>query len=487
MPRVSSQLADRRSMVGVVGATLFVGALLGSAAGDGLPGGETLRIAVLGLALLPVLVLATKESLLVALFVAVYVLDGLWAYGVLPRQVSWVAEILVAFIVVKVAVEGMSKKQVARTPTAFVLVVVAVVLSLCVGLLGGQSVVTSLLGIRKYVLFPALGLSIVLGSWAPSIHKTVWRALLVVALVQVPVTIVQFWTVGGGDAAGGTLGPNGTGLVALIVTAVSLTLIAEGSLGDRLPIDLATRAAAVVALLIPPAVGSALFAFPLLALGSVLLVFVRTRHRVRIVTIVAGLLAVMAIVAPALGAYLSRIGYPDPAALFANPMLALNYGALSPSSLRPGRLDQLVLAWQASTSSGIVGALFGAGLFSASPSFFGQGASGVLLLAMPHLRFVDTSVARGMVETGIVGVLAWTTICLDCGRRGYRLYRSAQSDGHVTGGLGMAVGYVLLVAGFYNDAWHEPATALMLWATYAIVVRLDSTNPYSAEAQGSTT
>jgi len=452
------------------------GVVMGAGVAGALPGGDILQYGAVALALVPAFFVARKEWLLLGVLFIVYAIDGLWTAGIVPRQASWLVELLVLSLLFRVCFERLQSSLPGRAPVALTVVGVAILFSLFAGFLGHQDTLVSLLGVRKYAVYPVLGFCIMLGDWSPGLDKLVWKAMLVVALAQIPTSIYQLVTVGGGDAAGGTLGLNGTGLVAIFLTSVALTILAAGLWKDeRSPWY--TRAGVILLLMVPPAIGSALFAAPLLIGGAALLALTQPRGIARIGPAIALALAALVLATPTLSAYLSSIGYPDPVRLFSDPLLALNYGGVSTSSLRPGRLDQIVLAWQTATQSGPLGLLLGNGLSSASPSFFGRMATGPLLAENPYLQFVTSSVARGLIETGMFGVAAWVAVCLDCMRRGLTLRGSADGERRGTGAMSMAVGFVLLASGLYNDAWHEPATAALLWVVYALAVRSEYAEP----------
>lgn len=466
-PRVSSL------QIGLLCCVAALGCLAGAGIAGALPGGSSVAFLVIGMLLVPLLLVVPKEWLLAGIFIAVYGINGLSASGILPRQAAWVAEIITLAMLVRVLAEVIRNPRRRPLPAPLLGIGLAIVVGLVIALLHGQNLAALVLGIRKYAVFPTLGLCLILGEWNVTLPRLVWNSLLAVAFVQLPVSLYQLFTIGGGDGAGGTFGPGGTGLEAVFVSTVALAVLAVG-LRSAARTRWYVRTGLVVLLMVALTIGGGVVAVPIVLLGIVVLLATGRGLGRELALAALGLAAVSLVAFPAAAAYQRSINFPDPRVLLSNPLLALNYGPVSTAKLELGRLDQLVLAWQTGSSGGAEQLVLGRGLYAASPSYFGQDVSGPLLAKTPRLIYVASSWGRGLLETGLAGLAAWAWLCIDCLRRGLRLRSRLGADARRFATLAIIVGVMFPVLGAYNDAWNLPASALLLWVVYAVAVRMDN-------------
>jgi hypothetical protein len=448
-----------------VAAAMIVGAV-GVVIGLTLSLGGTLAVAGVAIALVPWFVFERDERLIAASILVAYLVD--WfalELNVLPPQASWLFEGILIVLILRVLLRGRGGLGL---PFAGWLYLLFVILSAFLALLTGQSTPAVLLvGLRKYLRLPLLGA--VIGSAAVGgSRRYLWWTLFVAGLVQIPVLAIQFLAYGPGDHLGGTLGYGGSGVMGLFLSALLCVIIVSPSLvvGFRTSQNLliasgwfagiVASGAALPVLLTPAGVGVALIA----------------RHGVSRRAIMYVLVVIMVLVAvapfvvePLVQANSMRESNINSIAGF----LAYDQDTTS-SGAQLSRLGQVAAANSQLVHGGLLAVLFGYGPGAASPSALGDAFSGRIYLRAPVAMRVETSLARGLLEVGYLGMAVGYVVLL----RGLWVFsrvllgrKAVILDELLL--LGAVVCSYLLVCAGYNDAWNQPVSALPFWIALGAV------------------
>jgi len=448
----------------VVTVALIAGAMVGTR------GASDLWIAGAGLAMLAPMVLLKREYLLYMCLGAAYVISWMaltlqW----LPTPASWILDVAIAVLFIR-SVASTTEASLGRLPAWFTLLVGVVLVSGAFALVAGTPVPVVASGLRYYLRFPLLAISLVIAPITPGFELRFWHALLAIAILQLPVSLHQAVTVGPGDFAAGTFGPGGTSVEAVFVTAVAVTLMTRGLTNGRgvKPADVAIG----LLLLVPVVIGFAVAMYVVIPLTVLFAIAIVGRQPRQTVGAVAMIGLAVGLLTPVALNYTATTGYRIEAAeLLTSPTAALQYDQGSTSTgTTMGRLDQLRLSSDLITTGDYAHLLFGRGPGSASKSLLGPRFSGPLL-AYPGVRFLVTALALPLAELGIIGMLAFGSvlvIAVVCGSRA--AHRAKEEPVRILGAFTAILGFQMLLTAPYTNAWFLSGTALAFWMSLGLLL-----------------
>jgi hypothetical protein len=423
--------------------------------------------AALGVAILPVLFIADREYLVFGCMVAAYLLD--WAaldIQVLPPQAPWLLEVSLAVLLLR-SVGTAYRQTGARIPLTLVVMLLVVVASAAFALSAGLSPVVALIGLRKYLRFPLIAVAMIIAPMREGFERRLWVGIALAAAVQIPVSLIQLATRGGGDVAPGTFGPGGTGIEALFLTLVAATIALRAVIRTGRVRGLDIVLALVV--MLPTIVGSAVIvfiAFPVCLLFG-LLAFGLRPGRMAVSAMVLGL--VLLAVTPYALDYTTSIGLVEPRGLLSSPAAILAYDRKASAVGVPGRIYQVAYAGSITLSTDPATAVFGHGPGSASPSSLGAQYDGPLLRLGSVRQLVVSSVVA-LVETGLAGVAAVAVFLVMAIRMSIATVRATE-DGPLrviavfTGLCAM----LMLWTTTYSDPWFTPGVAVAFWIGFGVL------------------
>lgn len=278
-------------------ATVVVGMALGLTLGWSVSIGSLAAAGVIAAAIVVFLALAFPEVGVFMLLAYMFGLDRLRLLEVLPYEVRWLWDLVVLALLLRVLADAARGKAVwfprAAMPWGVLLVVVCVTSVLT----NQESPVLALVGLRQYLL--PLALTFAMLNLCPRTMslRRIFIALVLAAIVQVPVSALQFLSAGSvSDLNTGTLGlHSGPDMLMLVLFAVAVLvyLVAVGKLRPAVSL-------VVPFLCLPPLFAGVRAAVVLTPLVVLLSVYVAVRERRRIsmaigMIVVTGCLAVAAL------------------------------------------------------------------------------------------------------------------------------------------------------------------------------------------------
>lgn len=227
---------------------LLVGLIGGFAVATG---AKMLIVPVFGLILGLFVLLLPVEWLLLTLVALTFLVVGVVGYFAKINQIYWVPYILGLVIWFRTLVEFAVRGKQPQGPWPFVLwALVAYLLVLAINVLTiPQTVGVYLVATKNYLFLLSVFLAGFVLIKQPRTYELIWKFLMVVALLQLPMAVFQYVVVGGRlteeglhgwDAVSGTFGGSETGgasgfmgiyLVTILVLLV--TLLRNGQIGKR--------------------------------------------------------------------------------------------------------------------------------------------------------------------------------------------------------------------------------------------------------------
>lgn len=422
--------------------------------------------AAFGAAALPLLFIAREKTLVWLLLATVYLGDWLSLdLKILPSQVSWIVELCAIVLLLRLL--GKPQTLFARDYVPLWIVLAGVGLSAGLAIFGGAPPMVILAGMRNYLRFPLIAAALLASPGAIG-RQSLWRALVIFALVQVPVSIWQLATVGPGDSASGTFGPAGTGIEAIFLCTIVAVLVASRSFQG--PSRYAHLLLGLVAF-VPIIVGSGVFAYLLLPVGLVLVLLSDERRLLGWAgRIVALSLVVVAITVT--GFAVSRgFGGTDPGSIVSTPAAILRYEqGITQSggqSGAMGRMDKMGIAFGISARRPLESQIFGSGPGMAAPSSLGAAIEGPLRKD-PVVRLLDLSLASGLLELGWFGVLTQLCAYGAMALLSILAIRRRSGAGSPLTQVAMVSSVFMIITSVYAGTWTLAGTAALCWLSFAV-------------------
>jgi len=224
---------------------------------------------------LGVLLIIFPKAAVIILAIQVFLVRSLYDYHILPREATWLTDVLIAMVVGRILLPLPWRKDRVRRLEWFLIALIAfAVLST---LINGNSAVTFMIGLRLGFRYLFLFLAAAYLDVSPTWIRRYMIFLIGIALLQMPAVIYQFslfrWK--DPDRITGTFGRGQTGLIALYLLSIVAYLISRMIERGRILI----RYLLIIAIIsIPPVLGSGKFYFvflPVLVLFMVRAEFLR--------------------------------------------------------------------------------------------------------------------------------------------------------------------------------------------------------------------
>jgi len=444
----------------------LVAVLLGAALAFG-SGDQRIWLAVvLGVAILPMLMLFEDESLLLVVVLVVYLADWLsFDLHLLPAQVAWLIELCLVLLVFRLI--GRTRRLAIPAMGPVWLAVGVVALSALTAAMRGAPILVLIAGARAYLRFPLIAGAIIAGGRRVGFAKA-WRLLVVIALMQLPVSLVQWVSVGAGDTASGTFGPGGTGVAAVFLSAVGAVYFASR-------VERATpwqvRLVGLAAIMAPTVVGSAVAAYLLLPVGMVLVVLSDEKRIVG--WLLRSLLALLVLAGLTLAGFQASagLGYMDAGRLLSSAGAVFEYDQQITRSGSLGRLDKIAAAAALAGRGDVEQRALGRGPGMASPSGLGPGFEGPLY-ADPVVRLLNPSFSTSLLELGWVGLTGLGAAFCLMATAALRRVRAGGDGGRIAQ-VSLVAASLMIVTAVYTDTWTQPTTAALCWLSFAVVFAVD--------------
>ena len=132
-------------------------------------------------------------------------------FNFLGREFKWLSDyfIVIMFLVV-LGQQAINRKRFI-IPRTFFIYFSFLAWGLVTAKINGINAITSALNLKDYIRFPLLGLTLINMEFNREFIVRILKMLLVIAFIQLPVSIFQFFIYGMGDRTCGTFGLYGTG------------------------------------------------------------------------------------------------------------------------------------------------------------------------------------------------------------------------------------------------------------------------------------
>jgi hypothetical protein len=304
----------------------------------------------------------------------------------------------------------------------------------------------------------------------PSAERRIGGVLLVLAAVQVPVTLIQKYGFGltNVDRIGGTLGRAGTTQMAVLMPGLLVFLLSYLAYHKR------WRAFPILLVpIIPMLVGEAKAGFLLASLGAtiVLVLLVWQGASWMSMGVTAALIVLPLGVVYAAYRYFPALFLSDSGAsafflraLFTKQGFVESLSGYSTSG-QAYRLTGFGVVWRSLTDSGALALGLGPGALSTS-TLLGQSAepaiSGIAVIP---------SAGRYLLETGLVGLSSFCLTIFYLIAQSRRLVGSLETYPRVLGMTFVVAGILYLIGGFYGSAWQADPLAVAFWTLAGLAFR----------------
>ncbi len=437
------------------------------------------------LAVVPLILLMSIQPkfALFVLMLDIFLLEWLHSmFGLIPRPAIWVKDLVILVLLTKCLFQISARKKWLRTPLDIV-VILLFILSFVTTVGNEISATTSLLALRRHLRYIVFFYVFVHSDFEEAFLKKTFSWLLVIALVQVPVSIAEYflWYPGivSGLASGrfdfvtGTLPRGGSGLLSLFLLSMACLCLSFGIFKEKVrvfhwqanPFVLA----AVLLAPLPLAMSRATFVFLPFVLGFLLLRWTwKTQHGlVRRKFLFAYLVLFLVLIV--LG---SRATDYDLTAYLLNPKRAIAEQLAANSTeagTQIGRFASLKLIYQLQHTDWF-NLVFGFGTGSWSDNYF-QAYRGKLWRLYSDLQAAKTSqIAYYLSELGFAGVAFLLVLLFQLFRMNEAFlkhcsdkYWSAKSYGF------SAVIFLMSLALFYVPILDSDSTGFLLMTLSAMI------------------
>lgn len=178
---------------------------------------------------LGIFIIKYHKAGLVLVFVSLFLLDWLSdVIGLIPRQVTWVPEVILIILLLKILFISATEKKFLRTPIDY-LVLCLIILGIISAFVNYSKFIVTFAGFRNYFKFYLLFYVTAFLDYDDQFLKKLLKFLILLAFIQIPITILQKYLYIGqssGDPIGGTLGVGTSGTLTLFLLMIISILIA---------------------------------------------------------------------------------------------------------------------------------------------------------------------------------------------------------------------------------------------------------------------
>ena len=406
-------------------------------------------------------------------FQAVLVLAFTLGYVVylfnLPSALEYLFNGLILIVVFAVMTQAALRKEVRWGSP---LLVVWILLVATTTILNRNQGLASIQSLATYFIFPLLYLALINMRMGPSTDRRIAKVLLVLAVVQAPVTLVQKYVFGltNVDRIGGTLGRAATPQMAVLMAglfAFLLSYLACYRLWKAFPVLLVP--------IIPMLMGEAKAGFFLASLGAaiVLALLVWQGAPWRGIGVTAACIVLPLVVVYAAYRYFPATVLPDSgnAPNFLRALFTKQGFVEYMTGYRVGQANRLTafeVVWRNLNDSRTLALGSGPGALSTS-TLLGQAAEP----AVAGLMWIS-SAGKYLLETGLAGLSTFCLVVVSLIAQTRRLARSPDTYQRVLGMTFVVTGVLFLVGGFYTSAWSSGRSLAVSFWTLAGLAFLET-------------
>lgn len=207
------------------------------------------------------------------------------AFGFFSRPFKWLSDYVIVLLFLTTIVRKGKEGSKIVIPKFIIIFFVFIGWGIVSALVNRVPLVTSLLNLKDYIRFPILALVLVNMNIDTKFVSTILKYFIVIILIQVPVSIIQFMHYGMGDATCGTFGRNGTGELVFIMSLGAGIILSLYLFGTRRRFQMFLIPLLFLPILLGLAnYGILLFPLALIYLGSFIAKKIRTTSMIIIMT-----------------------------------------------------------------------------------------------------------------------------------------------------------------------------------------------------------
>ena len=404
-----------------------------------------------------------------------------WLFGVfraIPKEITWLPDVIILIMATKILYLQAKKNRWERTPIDLIILSI-LLLGVLSAIYNNVPAITLLFGFRKFFKYTLMFFILRNIEQDSKFYRFFLISLFVLAILQIPVTIVQaihFGTTGKdvADNVSGTLGGKATGAMALFMSFVISMMMGFYTQTKKMVFLLLSAG-----LLIPIILGSGQFGF-FIAPTAALICWILGRPFT-----LKNILKIPLIISIIIMLVLPGINYHD-ARYKGNLMKFLR----SPSELYSlniqkrkegtfGRVQVIEVAHQLLFEN-IPQMIVGFGPGNASQSYFSE-YSGRLDKEYHGFKIWGIQYTATILEYGFLGLILFLLLFLQLWWVNQRFYYQTKNQFWKA----ISVGYngllfVYIAGSFYNPVWYYDVLSFTFWfITAGLIVQMDSENAFS--------
>lgn len=406
------------------------------------------------------------------IILVIYLLTYFIGIGLMPRVVKWIVEASILLLSLQVlVVKSIQKKEIILPFGAFFLTVI--LFSLLTSLVNGVNFITALLGLRLHFKYILLFYLLINFNFKEEFYIKTIKILFLIAILQIPVTIVQklVWNpqntmgymgrpVAAIDAAGGTFGwGDTTGILACFLSGVVYFLISHMIYNRPDPKLITILALLFIPLFLANSIANLIF----LPIG--LLFLISRTSRKNFIKLIVFMLIVCIFLSMAYVFIVSQPAFKNSklaAAFELQRMLRTQvktdaYGGPA----QAGKIASIMYAFDL-IKDNLFTLISGLGLGSASSSYFSD-FSGSLANKIGKYE-MKPQVARILIEMGFFGVASFFVFIFYIYKINSRLFHLTTDKFWKTVSLSFyGVVFLYVISAFYRPVWDAEPTSFAFW------------------------
>ncbi len=394
-----------------------------------------------------------------------------WLFGVfkiIPKEITWLPDVIILVMTSKFLYLQANRRKWQSTPIDYAILVI-IIFGLFSAIYNNVSLVTIMFGFRKFFKYTLMFFILRNIEHHGKFYRFFLVSLFVLALVQIPVTIVQaitFGTVGKdvADKVSGTLGWKATGAMALFMS-FTMSMMMGFYTQTKKTIYLLL----CIAFIIPIILGSGQFGFIIAPIAVVICWLLGNRMTLTNTLKIPLFLIIMAMfIIPGINYHDSRYkGNLSKFLTSPTEVYSLNIQKRKEGTF--GRFEVIDVAHQLLLEN-LPQLLIGFGPGNASESYFSD-YSGQLEKKYPGLKIWGIQYTATILEYGFLGLLLFLLMFYYLWRANRKFYFQSEAPFWRAISVGYnGVLFTYLAGCLYNPAWYYDILAFTFWFISAAVV-----------------
>jgi len=419
---------------------------------------------VLGVVTIFTLILFLGDApLLGGLIFFIFVIKGTFEpiFGILPRQAIWASDVVIVFLFLKSLRLGVSQKKFDKTPL-FLPILLFFLWGVLSGFSKGIAWFTIGVALKDFFRYILLFYAIINLDIEEYHLKSLVTLFLILVLVQIPLTLLQYQLYGQSDWVSGTLGRHGTGEMLILVTGIISVLVGLFLYYKSRFVYLL----GITCLLLPPILGSARAALFFIPLAMVFTL--RKSTKAKLFTRTLGMFLIVGIF----------IGFVFAVPFLRKPVSSLiadtihglktqvNAAVIGPDV--PGRLRAVRTAMEWINKERLA-PMIGYGFGSTKESYFGEYSGRLYESYSPRTNQLSST----LLEMGYPGVAFYFWLIFAAFVMNIRFFRNTKDNYWRGVSFGVdGIIFMHLAGIFYHNIWRTSYSSFPFWFFLALIYSL---------------